>query len=61
MTKEFLLVDLLNNFKTLAEDQPQLLENVNKKAKEMDSRKLKQLVNDFGTVGTKNMFESILA
>jgi hypothetical protein len=61
LTKEFLLVDLVNNIKHLAEDQPVLLDNINRKAREMDTKKLKQLVNDFGTVGTKHMFASILA
>ena len=60
LTKEFLLVDLVNNLKYLAEDQPTLLTNVNKKAKELDQKKLKQLINDFGTVGTKNMFATFL-
>ena len=61
LSKEFLLVDLVNNVKKLAEDQPALLENVAKKAREMDLKKLKQLVHDFGTVGTKKKFSSLLA
>lgn len=61
LTEEFLLVDLINNLKRVAEDQPALLNNVNKKVKGMDTRKLKQLVKDFGTVGTKNVFASLLA
>ncbi len=60
VTKEFLLVDLVNNLKHLAEDQPALMDNVKKKAKEMDVKRLKQLVSDFGTVATKHTFESIL-
>jgi hypothetical protein len=59
VTKEFLLVDLANNFKNLAEDQPALLANIYNKAKEMDPKRLKRLVKDFGTVGTKHMFESL--
>lgn len=60
LSKEFLLVDLANNLKHLAEDQPALVDNIKRKAKEMDSKKLKRLVNDFGTVGTKNLFTAIL-
>lgn len=60
VTREFLLVDLVNNVKHLAEDQTALLDNVKMKAKEMDQRKLKQLVRDFGTVGTKKQFAGIL-
>jgi len=56
LTKEFLLVDLVNNVNRLAEDQPTLLDNIQKKAREMDAKKLKQLINDFGTVGTKKRF-----
>jgi hypothetical protein len=60
VTKEFLLVDLVNNVKHLEEDQLMVLENVKKKAMEMDKNKLKQLVRDFGTVGTKKQFASLL-
>ena len=61
LTKEFLLVDLVNNLNRLAEDQPALLSNVEKKVREMDTKKLKQLVNDFGSVGTKKRFAPLLA
>jgi len=60
VTREFLLVDLVNNVNHLAEDQPALLSNVRLKAGEMDKRKLKQLVRDFGTVGTKKQFAGLL-
>ena len=60
VTKEFLLVDLLNNLKNLSEDQPVLLENIKQRAKEMDQKKLKQLAADFGTVGTRHTLEPVL-
>ena len=60
VTKEFLLVDLLNNIKDLEEDQAVLLDNVKQKAKELDKRVLKQLVRDFGTVGTKKKLAEVL-
>jgi hypothetical protein len=60
LSKEFLLVDMVNNFKNLAEDQPALMENVLKKSKEMNSKELRELVRNFGTVGTKKIFTSIL-
>lgn len=59
VTREFLLVDLVNNVKHLEEDQSRLLDNVKRKAKEMDKNKLKQLVRDFGTVGTKKQFADL--
>lgn len=60
VTREFLLVDLVNNIKYLAEDQLSLLHNVKLKASEMDKRKLKQLIRDFGTVGTKKQLEEVI-
>jgi len=59
LTKEFLLVDLANNLKHLAEDQSALLVNIQKKANEMDKKELKHLVKDFGTVATKHLFSSL--
>lgn len=59
LTKEFLLVDLANNLKRLAEDQAALLDILKKKAQEMDKKELKHLVKDFGTVGTKHLFPSL--
>ena len=61
LSQEFLLVDLANNLKHLAEDQPALLENIKRRAKELDPKKLKELVKYFGTVGTKHLFSSLLA
>jgi hypothetical protein len=60
VTPEFLLIDLVNNLKHLAEDQPKLLVNVMKRAKAMDIKKLKQLAKEFGTIGTKKLFSSLL-
>jgi hypothetical protein len=60
VTREFLLVDLANNLKHLAEDQPSLVENIKKKAREMNTVELKQMANDFGTVSTKKLFASAL-
>ncbi len=60
LTKEFLLVDLVNRFNKLEEDQTALLENVKRKVKEMDRTTLAELVHNFGTVGTKKIFASFL-
>jgi hypothetical protein len=56
LTKEFLLVDLVNNLKDLEEDQTSILANIALKVREMDARKLKQLVQNFGKVNTKKIF-----
>lgn len=61
VTYEFLLVDLVNHARDLAEDQPNLLENVKEKAGTMDARQLKKLAHSFGTVGTRKFFDSFLA
>lgn len=61
LTKEFLLVDLVNNLKHLEEDQEFVFNNVKKKAREMDSKVLKKLVLSFGTVATKKKFAELLS
>lgn len=60
VTKEFLLVDLTNNLKTLAEDQDEVLKKIKVRAKEANVNKLKKLASDFGTVGTKKLFKDVL-
>lgn len=60
LTKEFLLVDLVNNLGRLEEDQPALLDNVKLKLGEMDLGKLMGLVDNFGTVGTRKKFSEFL-
>jgi hypothetical protein len=59
-TREFLLVDLANNVKHIAEDQPALVENIKKKAREMDKVRLRYLVRHFGTAGTRKMLDKDL-
>ena len=60
LTKEFLLVDLVNNLKHLEENQETVFENVKAKTQEMDPKMLKKLVQKFGTVGTKKNFAELL-
>jgi hypothetical protein len=60
LTKEFLLVDLVNNLKHLEENQETVFENVKAKTQEMDPKMLKKLVQKFGTVGTKKKFAELL-
>ena len=59
-TQEFLLVDLLNNLDTLAEDQNHVLKNVFTKASTMDTNKLKQAVSEYGHVKTKKLLEPFI-
>ena len=60
LTKEFLLVDLVNNLKYLEENQDSVLKNVKAKVGEMNLKVLKKLVQEFGTVGTKKKFAELL-
>jgi hypothetical protein len=60
VTKEFLLVDLLNNLKELAEYETAVVENVKEKAKTMNKARLKYLADHFGTVKTRKLFDSLL-
>lgn len=60
VTKEFLLVDLVNNLKNLEEDSSAVLTNVESKLGDMDAKRLKQLVRKFGTISTKKFFSPII-
>jgi hypothetical protein len=60
LSKEFLLVDLVNNLNSLAEDADMVLKKVASKAQTMDSKKLKQSVSSYGNLKAKNFFRSIL-
>lgn len=60
LTPEFLIVDLVNNLETLAEDQQDVLKNVAAKVKTMDAQKMKRSVAEYGSVKTKKVFQSLL-
>lgn len=60
LSKEFLMVDLVNNLETLAEDSKQVLTKVADKVPTLDQRKLGQAVKRYGHVGTKKIFASLL-
>jgi hypothetical protein len=59
-TKEFLLVDLINNLDELAENNEELLLRAGKKAKEMDGPKLRAAIRQYGNVRTQRKFASFL-
>ncbi|GGD35287.1 hypothetical protein [Flavobacterium orientale] len=61
VTKEFLLVDLLNNLEQLAEDPKEVVSNVRFRAKTMDQKKLKKVLLDYGSSKTKRILEPILS
>jgi len=61
MTEEFLLVDLVNNIKLLAEDQERLLKKVRARALDTDPGKLKRAVKQYGKVACKKFFAGVFA
>lgn len=57
VTKEFLLVDLVNNLDELSEDRNQILEHVRKHIqKNVDSKKLTKAAHVYGNMRTKKFF-----
>jgi len=60
VTQEFLLVDLVNNLEKLAEDNSQVLKNVQAKAATMDVKRLKQAASLYGNAKAKALFSSVM-
>ena len=60
VTPEFLLVDLVNNLESLAEDSSEVLKKVAGKVEVMDKKKLKQSVVEYGSVKAKKLFAPLL-
>lgn len=60
VTEEFLLVDLMNNLNSLAEDQEALRARVREKARSMEAKKLKQAVKKYANNTSKKYFDSVL-
>ena len=60
-TTEFLLVELVNNLKNLAEDHEKLLQRVRVKAPQMNTRRLATAVKKFAKVSTRKVFEEVLS
>ena len=60
-TAEFLLVELVNNMKNLAEDHEKLLQRVCAKAPQMNPRRLATAVKKFAKISTRKVFEEALS
>lgn len=60
VTKEFLLVDLVNNLETLAEDPTEVLKNIALKVRTMDTKKLKRFVSQYGNAKAKKILIPLL-
>ena len=60
LTKEFLLVDLVNNVDQLAEAKNEVLERVVQRAAASDRRRLRRAVREYGNERAKKFFERAL-
>ena len=60
LTKEFLLVDLVNNLDQLAEAKDEVLKRVTQRALATDSPKLRRAVREYGNERTKKFFDRAL-
>ena len=56
VTPEFLVVDLVNNVDTLAEDKTMILGKVADKVQQMDHKKLARAVREYGSARTQKLF-----
>ena len=59
LSKEFLLVDVLNNRGELAEDTEKLEKLVAERASGVDQKALSKAAQSYGKVATKNFFENL--
>jgi hypothetical protein len=59
LTPEFLLVDLVNNLKHVAEDREALLTKVAERAASFDLKRLKKAVRDYGGVAARKVFAPV--
>ena len=59
VTKEYLLVDLVNNLRSLAEDTSAVKAAIQRHFNEFDTHKVLQLANKYGKVSTKHFFEGL--
>jgi hypothetical protein len=60
LTKEFLLVDLVNNLGQLAESKQDVLARVAERAASCDSRRLERAARSYGNVQTRKFFANVL-
>lgn len=60
ISKEFLLVDLVNNIAHLAEDRDRVLSLVKKRAAEMDQSVLRHTVDSYADAGARKFFSAAL-
>ena len=60
LTREFLVVDLVNNLDSLAEESASVFARLKEKVKGMDARKLRRHVTDYGNLKAKKLLLPLL-
>jgi hypothetical protein len=60
LSKEFLLVDLVNNLDRLAESREEVLARVKERAASLDAPRLRRAAREYGNVRTKRFFSEAL-
>jgi hypothetical protein len=60
LSREFLLVDLVNNLDRLAESELKVLARVKEQAATLDAARLRRVAHDYGNVKTKKFFSKAL-
>lgn len=60
VSPEFLLVDLVNNLGTLAEDHKAVLKHISSKVHTMDTKKLAKSVSQYGNVKTQKILTPLM-
>ena len=61
VTTEYLLVDMLNNFYELAEDEDHVFAIARRKLPQFDAKILQKILADYGSVATKKLVNSWLS
>jgi hypothetical protein len=61
LSREFLLVDLVNNLDALAEAKSEVLDRVKERATAFDGARLRRAVRDYGSVRTRKFFDQLLS
>ena len=60
VTSEYLLVDMLNNFDELAEDEDHVFAIARRKLPQFDAKKLHKALQDYGSAATRRLMKSWL-
>lgn len=60
VTSEYLLVDMLNNFGELAEDEDHVFAIARRKLPQFDANKLQKALQDYGSAATRRLMKSWL-